>query len=100
MAFVLVDNRFHQVLYRLAGEKYSRFVRLSLSWKRIVGELLAERSQPLRLENQVLFVGVQNSSWMQELILLKADILSKYAQSGEDLSDIVFIIKSSGRRKK
>jgi len=100
MAFLLADKRFQDILYRLAGEKFSRFVHVSLCWKRIVGDLLAERSQPVKLENQVLFVGVQNSTWMQELILLKQDILSKYAQYSEELLDIVFIIKSPKKRNK
>jgi hypothetical protein len=100
MAFVLADNRFHRILYHLAGERFNRFVHVSLGWKRIVGELLAERSQPVKLEHDVLFVGVQNSSWMQELILLKSDILVKYAQYGEELSDIIFIIRSPRKRKK
>ncbi|HQB97937.1 MAG: DUF721 domain-containing protein [Candidatus Cloacimonadaceae bacterium] len=100
MAFILADNCFQNLIYRLAGEKYSRFVSVCLSWKRIVGELLAERSYPLKLENKVLFVGVQNSTWMQELVLLKQDILAKYRQYGEELDDIIFIINSPKKRKK
>jgi hypothetical protein len=37
---------------------------------------------------------------MQELVLLKQDILAKYRQYGEELDDIIFIINSPKKRKK
>lgn len=100
MALVPADNRFKQLIYQLAGEKYRAFVQVFLAWKPIVGELLAERSQPLKLENKLLYVGVQNSTWMQELILLKQDILDKFANYGEEINEIVFIINSPRKKKK
>lgn len=101
MSFLRADNRFQSVIYRLGGDRYERFIRIFLAWKRLVGELLAERSHPIKLENNVLFVGVQNSAWMQELILLKTDILKNYKnQFGEDLQDIIFIIKAGRKTKK
>lgn len=101
MAFLRADNRFQSVIYRLGGEKHQRFISVYLAWKKLVGELLAERSHPVKLDNNVLFVGVQNSAWMQELILLKTDILKNYkSQFGEDLQDIVFTIRTGHRRRK
>ncbi len=101
MAFLRADNIFQDVIYRLGGERHERFIRVFLAWKKLVGELLAERSHPVKLQNNVLFVGVQNSAWMQELILLKADILDKYkSQFGEDLQDIVFTIRTGRKRKR
>ncbi|MDD4147779.1 MAG: DUF721 domain-containing protein [Candidatus Cloacimonetes bacterium] len=100
MTFVLANQRFNKIIYQIAGEKYNRFIHVYLGWKKIVGPLLAERSQPIKLENDVLFVGVQNSSWMQELVLLKTDIIAKYANYGEQLQDIIYLIQSPGKRKK
>jgi predicted nucleic acid-binding Zn ribbon protein len=101
MALKLADQRYQNVIYRLGGERYERFIHVFLGWKKLVGSLLAERSHPVKLENSVLFVGVQNSAWMQELILLKPDILKKYkSQFGEDLQDIIFIIRTQRKRKK
>ena len=100
MKFVLADQRCSKIIYRIAGEKYNRFIHVYMGWKKIVGPLLAERSQPIKVENDILFVGVQNSSWMQELILLKADIIAKYANYGEKLNDIIYITQSPGKRRK
>ena len=101
MALSRADNRFQSVIYRLGGERHQRFIRVYLAWKHLVGELLSERSHPVKLDNNVLFVGVQNSAWMQELILLKADIIKNYkSQFGEDLQDIIFTIRTGRKRKR
>ncbi|MCB5272165.1 MAG: DUF721 domain-containing protein [Candidatus Cloacimonetes bacterium] len=98
--FLRADNRFQSVIYRLGGERHQRFIRVYLAWKQLVGDLLSERSHPVKLDNDVLFVGVQNSAWMQELILLKADIIKNYkSQFGEDLQDIIFTIRTGRKRK-
>ena len=100
MALSRADNRFQSVIYRLGGERHQRFIRVYLAWKQLVGDLLSERSHPVKLDNDVLFVGVQNSAWMQELILLKADIIKNYkSQFGEDLQDIIFTIRTGRKRK-
>ncbi len=101
MSLLRADNQFQDLIYRLGGDRYQRFIRVYLAWKRLVGELLAERSNPVKLENNILFVGVQNSAWMQELILLKADIIKNYkSQFGEDLQDIIFTIRTGRKRRK
>ncbi|MDI3503612.1 MAG: hypothetical protein PWP64_548 [Candidatus Cloacimonadota bacterium] len=101
MALQLAGNSFRKLIYRLGGEKYKRFIHVFFAWNQLVGELLAERSHPLKIEHDVLFVGVQNSAWMQELILLKDDILKKYKNKfGEELQDIIFIIYTVKKREK
>ncbi len=101
MALNPLDSSFTRVIYHLGGEKHQRFIHLYLCWKAVVGELLAERSHPVKLDKNTLFVRVENNAWMQELILLKTKILKKYhAVYHEDLQDIIFIIKSKRKRKK
>ncbi|MCD8479959.1 MAG: DUF721 domain-containing protein [Candidatus Cloacimonetes bacterium] len=101
MAFTSLDSRLRQVVFKLGGEKHQRFISLYLAWKGVVGELLAERSHPIRIDHNTLFVGVENSAWMQELILLKPKIMKQYkALFHEELQDMVFIIKSKGKKKK
>lgn len=101
MALESINAKFMQVIFRLGGDKHQRFIHIYLNWKRIVGDLLSERSHPLKLERDTLFVGVENSTWMQELILLKPKIIQKYQNAlGENLQDIVFIIKSKRKKKK
>lgn len=100
MALKQLDKQLHQVIYQLGGEKHRRFIHLFMAWKQVVGELLAERSHPIKIEHNTLFVGVENSAWMQELILLKPKIMHKYrALFQEELQDIVYIIKSKRKRK-
>ncbi len=41
--------------------------RLVREWPRIVGELLASRSSPLRIRDGTLTVEVRDNSWMQEI---------------------------------
>ncbi len=89
------------LIYRLGGDKYAGFITAFLAWKGIVGELLASHSYPIRLENKVMVVAVHNNTWMQELVLLKADIISQYKSILEDgISEIVFLISSPQRKCK
>jgi hypothetical protein len=101
MALTALDSRIRQVINNLGGEKHQRFIGLYLAWKSVVGDLLSERSHPIKIENNTLFVGVENSAWMQELILLKPKIMQKYkSMFQEELQDIVLIIKAKGKRRK
>jgi hypothetical protein len=99
MAFDSINHLANSLVYRLGGDKYQRFIHIYLSWKRVVGELLAGRSHPIKLENGVLFVAVQNNTWMQELVLLKQDIISKYKSIfQEEIAEIIFLISSPKRK--
>ncbi|MDD3535929.1 MAG: DUF721 domain-containing protein [Candidatus Cloacimonetes bacterium] len=101
MALSSLQSRISQLLYRVAGEEHHRFIQLFMAWERVVGKLLAERSHPIRLDHETLFVGVENSAWLQELTLLKSKIISAYQDiSKVEIKDIVFIIKSKGKKKK
>lgn len=99
MAFHEISRQTEHLIYRLGGEKYQRFIHISLKWKRVVGELLADRSHPIKLEHNVLYVAVQNNTWMQELLLLKKDILSKYKNLyQEEIAEMIFLISSPKRK--
>ncbi|MFW5628497.1 MAG: DUF721 domain-containing protein [Candidatus Cloacimonadaceae bacterium] len=100
MSLKPIDNNLKELISRIGGERYHRFINVFMAWKSVVGELMAERSYPIRLDKNTLFVGVQNSAWMQELMLLKPDIIQKYKQKHkEELSDIVFLITSTRKRR-
>jgi hypothetical protein len=82
------------LIYRLAGDKYRVFLDVYIAWKPIVGNLLAEKSSPFRYENGVIYIGVRNSTWMQELILLKHNIIKMYNQTHKIyVTEIIFLIK-------
>jgi len=47
------------------------------AWPKAVGEIIAEKTFPLRVRNRVLYVVVTNSVWLQELHFMKGIILQK-----------------------
>jgi len=46
-------------------------------WNEIVGESVAEHSQPRSIRNRILFVDVSHSTWMQQLQFLKPTLLGQ-----------------------
>ena len=61
-------------------------------WNEIVGESVAEHSQPRSIRNQILFIDVAHPTWMQQLQFLKPTLLNQVnAFLGEPLiQDIRF----------
>lgn len=57
-------------------EKLLRY-RLWNNWQEIVGEHIALNAEPLRWQGKTLIVGVRSSAWMQELSMMKGDLLQK-----------------------
>jgi hypothetical protein len=47
------------------------------AWDQIVGESVAEHSQPRSIRNRILFIDVSHSTWMQQLQFLKSTLLEK-----------------------
>lgn len=84
-----------QIVFRLAGERYLGFVKLYMAWPAVVGPLLAEKSMPIKLDDQILYVAVSNNTWMQELVLLKNRIREELCKkSSVSVSDIIFTIRT------
>lgn len=48
-----------------------------LVWDKVVGEQIAKRARPLRIREKVLEVRVDHPVWMQQLQMLKPQILKK-----------------------
>ena len=97
MSWTSVGNYCRDIVLRVAGDRYYYLALIALIWKDIVGDILAERSAPEKYEHHVLFVKVLNSTWMQELILIKPMIISRLNDNPKlQVNDIVFII---GRKR-
>jgi hypothetical protein len=47
------------------------------AWNQIVGESVADHSQPYSIRNRILFVDVTHPTWMQQLQFLKPTLLEK-----------------------
>lgn len=101
MDFIRTGNVLHKLVHTIAGEEYKDFVSIVFGWKRIVGELLAERATIHKIEKNVLFVSVSNNVWMQELVLRKFQLMSDIQSVlGIELKDIVFFLKDGNIKRK
>ena len=55
-------------------------------WPEVVGEQIARVTEPQRIENGVLFVGVKTAPWRAELSLQRLEIMKKLnAAVGKDV---------------
>lgn len=70
------------------------------AWEKAVGRGVADQTEPLRIQNGVLWVRVSHSGWMQQLHFLKATILERIREETEadTLKDLRLVIGDvSGR---
>jgi hypothetical protein len=65
------------VLARLGGQGRALEFRVFDAYWRAVGDMLRDRSTPLRLHGTTLFVQVSSSALAHEVTLLRGEILSK-----------------------
>jgi len=88
------------VLNRHGIAKEIREHRLLLEWNKVVGERVANRTLPDRLEKGVLWVRVETSSWMHQLSFMKDEIIVKANElCGEELvTDLHFHLGRHSRR--
>jgi len=95
MAFNNISKIGHRLALNLGGDKYRPFIKLYLGWRAVVGDLLAQRSHPYRYKDGILYVAVQNNSWLQELVLRKQEIIAKCAlECDETPKDLLFFIRT------
>lgn len=75
--------------------------RLQTQWRSIVGEVLAAHTYPTKIRFRKLFVAVENSVWLHQLIYLKSTLFEKIQSNAPDLSlnDVVFRIGEIPERK-
>ncbi len=74
-------------------------------WDRVVGEYIAKNSCPEHITNGILYVKVKNSLWLQELVLLKNNLIESLnkGMGMEIVKDIHFKIgklENKGKYKK
>lgn len=67
--------------------------RVILCWGEAVGESIGSRTRPLKVRRGKLFVEVRSSVWMNELVFLKRDIISKLNSKlkSDVVNDIIFV---------
>jgi hypothetical protein len=88
------------IIDRLDSEGHFAIVRLIQAWPEIVGEAIARHTEVLELKFHTAVVRVSGTMWIQELNLLKPEILSRLAaRVGEDaVRDLRFVQGRLSRR--
>lgn len=68
--------------------------RLQKQWNALVGEVVAAHTWPGRIKFRKLYVAVDNSVWLHQLLYLKATLLENIQAQMEELQleDIIFRI--------
>jgi len=70
-------------------------------WSQIVGPRIAEVTENLGIEDGRMFVKVRSSSWKNELVFMKAEIIQRLNQAvgRKVIKDIVFVGRSGDFRR-
>jgi predicted nucleic acid-binding Zn ribbon protein len=96
-SFTRVDKIIDTLLKQLSDGGFSREIKIGLLWRKTIGNLLADRTQIYKLENDVLFILVADNVWLQELVLQKPKIMEKINNSlspEQKLKDIILSLSS------
>lgn len=91
---------FKNTLLKIVDVKFRETVLLGFAWDKSIGKAISKRTTLEKYDNGVLFVSVENNSWMNELILIKLDLIKKLRKSSTLLiKDIIFFIKGKKELK-
>jgi len=76
-------------------EAANQYARVRTTWKQIVGERLADHSQPKSIVRQTLLIAADHAGWIQLLQLNREKILSRIAKLYPELtiSNLAFTIE-------
>lgn len=81
---------------KLFGQKGFQFYLFQKRWKNIIGDLMAKESYISGCKGPLLYVQVTNSAFMQQLYMMKGDILKELSKDeiGKYFKDIRFFAGS------
>lgn len=98
---VKITEALQPLLDRLDTEGQFGIIRLIRMWPDIVGETIARRTQVSSLKFHVAVIKVSGAMWIQELNLMKPQILSRMREKiGEDIvRDVRFVQGRLSRRE-
>lgn len=97
-----IASALQPILDRLDSEGHFGIVRLMRMWPEVVGETIARRTEVQSLKFHTAVVKVSGAMWIQELNLMKLQILSRLRDSLHDDSvrDIRFVKGTLSRRER
>jgi predicted nucleic acid-binding Zn ribbon protein len=90
------------ILDRLDAEGHFAVVRLVREWPHLVGETIARRTQVEAIKFHTAVIKVSTAMWIQELNLMKAQILARVRERlGDDsVRDLRFVRGTLARRER
>ena len=62
-------------LKKISGNGLAYTMELQKQWPQIVGQAISQHSSVLYIKGTTLYVGVESSTWMSELSLIKNQIM-------------------------
>lgn len=88
-----LDNSLSILFNELGIERKIKKYRAMTEWPEIVGDRISKVATPEKITENILYIKVKNSSWRNELIFMKHEILKKIdkAIGGGIIQDIKFI---------
>jgi predicted nucleic acid-binding Zn ribbon protein len=88
------------ILDRLDAEGHFGIVRLMKVWPEVVGDTIARRTEIQSLKFHTAVVKVSGAMWIQELNLMRAQILARLRQAlGDDTVRELRFVKGTLRRR-
>jgi len=97
---VKITEALQPLLDRLDTEGQFGIVRLTRMWPEIVGETIARRTQVSSLKFHTAVIKVSGAMWIQELNLMKAQILARVREQigADSVRDLRFVQGRLSRR--
>ena len=87
-----------QALKKYGLDAGIRSARVLLDWEKTAGEKIARHARAVDLKNGVLTVEVDSPAWIQQLSLIKKEVIKKVNADGRIVRDIKF--RPGNTRKK
>jgi hypothetical protein len=89
----IVENKTFGLMFKNSGKFRGRsFFLLIKNWKWIIGRDLSEKIHINSLQNDILYIAVPDSSWMQNLMFMKEDIKKKVNEFDSKIKEIRFVV--------
>ena len=82
------------------GGKLAQYA-LFEEWEKIVGASLAAKTEPLKIQGHQLVIGVEHSTWIQELQFMKPKLLEKIREMFPEttIKDLRFSLAPRSERR-
>src|SRR2546427_199886 len=95
-----IGSSLNAIVSKLAPEGHLQIVRLMQAWPDVVGDAIARRTEITSLKFHTAVIKVSRAMWIQELSLMKPQILQRLvAKLGDDsVCDIRFVMGALSRR--